>query len=1231
MRQLMIPVRKRSQAIHTPTRRRRSYQPICMPLENRRLLSVSLTLTGPTVPLVGSPATWIATASGEGSSPVFRFSVAPPGGAYQVVQDFSPSDYFTWNPLEQGSYDIRVIVKRSYSVSLGEAATTSYTALSRVVGTSAVISATTNPLVALYSAPPSPGSSMYVQFSPLGPNPSWQDTTPLPIVPGESTNFLVAGLLPNTRYIMRDVLDDGTTSAPLAFASGSLPTNLTFPTFTDPLPPTPSSDLSQNMVFHMGIGAPPGGINTLATDLAGNIVWYFDEVANNFTNYSVSLVPGGTVLMLGGNQTNGLGGWDTLREIDLAGDTVRETNIYAVSAELAKLGYPSIYDFSHDAKRLPNGDTAVIAGTTKVVDVNGTPTTYNGDMVVVLNKNFRVVWVWNAFDWLDTSRLPPLGEGPGDWTHANSISYSPEDGDLLVSLRAQDWVLKIDYANGTGDGHIVWRLGAGGDFAVVAPPSVVSPWFSHQHDAVYVNDNTIVLFDDGNGRAAVDPNADSRGQEWILNEQTMTATLVVNADLGNYSPALGSAQMLPNGNLAFTSGIIVPNYVGQTIEVLPDGTQTFVQQLNGLEYRSYLMSNFYGSPANILNPGFEYPIIGTGSTAWMYDPSGSSWSFSGRAGISGNDSALTSANPNAPQGSQVAFLQNTGTISQVVNFALAGAYQISFSAAERANSLLSDVTVEVQVDGTLVGTFTPRTTRYASYTTSAFNATAGAHTIAFVGVDPIRDNHTDFVDAVSVNNVAPTGFSDSGFESPSLGSGTRAWAYRPADSSWTFSGTAGESGNDSAITSGNPNALEGSQVAFLQRTGAVHQLVNFAAAGSYVISFSAAQRGNHGTSNEMVEVLVDGAVVGTFIPASTSYANYTTASFNLSAGSHTVTFAGLDPTRADYTAFLDQVSVTDAPPAAFADAGFESPSVGTGQTAYVYRPTGSPWTFAGTAGISGNDSAFTSGNPNAPEGGQVGFLQGSGAVQQAVNFAAAGSYVISASAAQRGNNGTSNETVEVLVDGTVVGTFTPTSTAYASYATDSFNVTAGSHILTFAGFDPTGSDYTAFLDQVSITSASPTGFSDPSFENPSVGTGQTAYVYGPSGSAWSFSGSAGLSGNGSAFTSGNPNAPQGSQVAFVQATGTVSQVVNTAAPGSYMISFSAAQRGNYIPSYESVEVEVDGAAVGIFTPTSTIYATYMTASFKLTSGTHTIAFVGIDPTGTDYTVFLDQADLIQVG
>ena len=233
MWQLLTPFRKRVEARHTPARRHRRYRPHCRLLEDRCLLSVSLTPSGPPVPLVGSPVTWTATASGDGTTPVYQFSVEPTGGASQVVQDFSPSNSFTWNPMQEGTYNIQVIVKDSFSATTGESASASYTAKSRVVGTSAVISPMSNPLVALYSAPPPPAvrcTSSSARWAPTRPG---QSTSPLPIVPGESTNFIVAGMLPNTTYLMRDVLNDGTVSAPLAFTTGSLPTNLTFPTFTD--------------------------------------------------------------------------------------------------------------------------------------------------------------------------------------------------------------------------------------------------------------------------------------------------------------------------------------------------------------------------------------------------------------------------------------------------------------------------------------------------------------------------------------------------------------------------------------------------------------------------------------------------------------------------------------------------------------------------------------------------------------------------------------------------------------------------------------------------------------------------------------------------------------------------------------------------------------------------------------------------------------------------------------
>ena len=83
------------------------------------------------------------------------------------------------------------------------------------------------------------------------------------------------------------------------------------------------------------------------------------------------------------------------------------------------------------------------------------------------------------------------------------MSWSPEDDDLIVSLRTQDWVIKIDYADGTGNGHIVWKLGAGGNFKAIA--NTPNPWFSHQHDVRYINDNTLLVFDDGNTRQRVGP------------------------------------------------------------------------------------------------------------------------------------------------------------------------------------------------------------------------------------------------------------------------------------------------------------------------------------------------------------------------------------------------------------------------------------------------------------------------------------------------------------------------------------------------------------------------------------------------------------------------------------------------------------------------------------------------------------------------------------------------------
>jgi hypothetical protein len=83
-------------------------------------------------------------------------------------------------------------------------------------------------------------------------------------------------------------------------------------------------------------------------------------------------------------------------------------------------------------------------------------------------------------------------------------------------------------------------------------------------------------------------------------------------------------------------------------------------------------------------------------------------------------------------------------------------------------------------------------------------------------------------------------------------------------------------------------------------------------AGSNVITFDAAQRGNFQASQQDFEVLVDGGVVGTFTPAGTAYQRFATATFTATAGTHTVIFQGLDSAGGDYSAFLDDIRIAPA-------------------------------------------------------------------------------------------------------------------------------------------------------------------------------------------------------------------------------------------------------------------------------------------------------------------------------
>jgi len=506
--------------------------------------------------------------------------------------------------------------------------------------TGATISATTNPLVAQYTAPPCVAGEETIEYRPAAdPTVTWGATAATPCQPGHALAFLVAGMHARTPYALRHVATDGgqvTASSPQTFTTGALPSALDFPSVTVPVSSQAGSDPSANLVIHMRAFTPPTVPNPLVADLAGHVVWYYDASTSGLSAlWPVRFLPGGAVLLFGRTgQTPYPNNDDVVREIDLAGNTVHQTDLNAVNAQLTRRGQRLILGFHHDALRLPNGDTAVLGYTEACVDPQdnslsappcaATARDVVGDEIVVLDPGFQnVVWTWDAFAQLDVTRKAVLGEtcsnanparfcpvanqNAEDWLHSNGLDDTPTDGNLILSIRHQDWVIKINYADGAGDGRVLCRLGPNGDFTL-DPPYPVG-WFSHQHNPSYLDATTLALFDNGNTRCTdagghYIAGCNSRGQVLQLDEVNHTATLVVNANLGVYSQAQGSAERLPNGAYAFGAGTLgQPPSFSQSIEVAPTASdqfvapQGYVQQLGVIEYRSYRVADLYhGTP-----------------------------------------------------------------------------------------------------------------------------------------------------------------------------------------------------------------------------------------------------------------------------------------------------------------------------------------------------------------------------------------------------------------------------------------------------------------------------------------------------------------------------------------------------------------------------------------------------------------------------------------------------------
>jgi hypothetical protein len=498
-----------------------------------------------------------------------------------------------------------------------------------ITGTSGALSggsvtATANPQVALYTMTlPFPGS-MTVDFGPTSAYglTTWAQSTD---TAGGQVSLFVAGMKANSTYHMAATVqfsnDLTATDSDHTFTTGAVPAipnfNPTLNTTTTPgLTPQPGLEL---------LNAPAA---IVVTDLSGNILWtYANPGGASSTDLiqGVKLLDNGDILMtIGANSGDPLTGplpansFLEIREVNLGGDTVRNLSINDLNEALRTATctecHVTLQTFHHDVTPLPDGGWLVLANTLMDLSPSTTPALTNtaptgvlGDVVVAVDRNLHPIWVWNQFNHLDPNRHPMNFP---DWTHTNAVLYSPDDGNILISIRHQNWVIKVDYENGTGDGNIIWRLGQGGDFALVGGTDPTD-WQYAQHDPSFFTQNTSGVFslgimDNGNDRSF--PAGTQCGAVgapsclytsvlvYQIDETAKTATIKFHHVLPDpqYSFWGGNVEQLANGNIEYElSGLGPSSTINEETQNADHQTVWTLNSTNSNLYRAFRIPSLY--------------------------------------------------------------------------------------------------------------------------------------------------------------------------------------------------------------------------------------------------------------------------------------------------------------------------------------------------------------------------------------------------------------------------------------------------------------------------------------------------------------------------------------------------------------------------------------------------------------------------------------------------------------
>ena len=308
-----------------------------------------------------------------------------------------------------------------------------------------------------------------------------------------------------------------------------------------------------------------------ALDPRGEIIWYYNS---EYRTAGIARLMNGNILM---HRTD----FSTI-EIDLLGNTVRQ--FYAGDRPFPPPEDPDAIPIKgqqtlhHQPHQMPNGDFLAFSANGYLVenyyssdtdpDAPRKDAMVMADTVVQITPGGEQVWSWNTFDYLDPFRLGydtfwsywwVRGfDQYMDWTHANGLSYDESDDSILVSLRNQSAILKIDRKTK----NIKWILGRHDGWSEALQDKLLTPvgdllWPGYQHNPRMTHAGTVILFDNRahGGAMAFEERLPvhrnfSRGVEYEVDEETMTVRQVWTSgdsqgDEPCYTNAMSDAWRLP--------------------------------------------------------------------------------------------------------------------------------------------------------------------------------------------------------------------------------------------------------------------------------------------------------------------------------------------------------------------------------------------------------------------------------------------------------------------------------------------------------------------------------------------------------------------------------------------------------------------------------------------------------------------------------------------------------------